>query len=153
MIQEGTRHYYLEPKPIHRTNCTSYHILLLTISVCWPLEQLERRRLASLNNIGSSWRQIGESWRQIGASWRFGELCESSRSVWEKNRGAARREKEEETRNKQDERRKKQHERSKKKEGRSNTKGEQTTKQTLCIKTPDQPMLAAPYYRYMYCIL
>ena len=56
---------------------------------------------------------------------------------------------------KQEERRKKQHKRSKEREGRSNTKEarrekEETTRKEknkrLYIQTPDQPLLAAPYY-------
>ena len=51
---------------------------------------------------------------------------------------------EEATQKRQEERRKTQHDRSKKKEGSTNTKGKQ--KQDLYIQTPDQPLLAAPYY-------
>ena len=56
---------------------------------------------------------------------------------------------------KQEERRKKQQKRCKKREGRTNTKEarrekEEPTrkekKQNLYIQTPDQPLLAAPYY-------
>ena len=147
---EGFKHIFLEGFSREfaldrRILSKDYHGVLKTRDVCSG---------EPLGGSGGLWgAKMEPGWSNMRPRW-----IKMDHDGRRSNTKEAGREKEEATQKKQEERRKKQHERSKKREGRTNTKEARRKKEEatrkeknkksiyIYIQTPDQPLLAAPYY-------